>query len=156
MEDDQATSILRGVLRLGRRLRAERPDGTTSLSALSILATLHRRGPMVAVALAAEERLQPQSLTRLIAGLERDGLIERTPNEADRRALVIAPTRQGLAVLAADMSARRRWLERAMTAALTDEERDTLVRASHIMLKLADAEDSAVSPLTAARNAPAP
>jgi len=137
MENGQTVRILRGVLSLGRRLRAERPEGSASLSAIGLLSTLHRLGSMPAVRLATEEQLQPQSLSRLLAALDRDGLIARTPGEIDRRELVIALTEHGRAALAADMRARRDWLERAMAATLTDEERERLLRASDAMLKLA-------------------
>jgi len=137
MDSEAATLIVRAVLSLGRRLRTEGPEGSISLSALSILATLYRVGSVPAVRLAAEERLQPQSLTRLIAGLERDGLIVRTPGETDRRELTIHLTARGLETLAADIRARRHWLERAMAATLTEDESATLLRASEAMLKLA-------------------
>ena len=70
---DDTALIVRGVLRLSRRLRAERPDSSVSLSALGILSTLHRSGPMPAARLAQAERLQPQSLSRLIADLLQGG-----------------------------------------------------------------------------------
>jgi DNA-binding MarR family transcriptional regulator len=145
MENEQTALIVRGVLSLGRRLRAERPQGSVSLAAISILATLRRLGPIPATRLAAEERLQPQSLTRLIAGLEHEGLISRSPSEADRRELLITPTRQGLAVLAADIGARRRWLEKVMSATLNDAERDMLLKASEVMLKLANYDSASAS-----------
>jgi DNA-binding MarR family transcriptional regulator len=137
MKGEQTAPIVRAVLSLGRRLRAERPAGSASLSAIAILSTLWRLGPVPAVRLAAVEQLQPQSLTRLIIGLERDGLISRTPNEADRREIIIALTRHGRKVLAADIRARGEWLERAMAATLTAAERRRLLEASEAMLKLA-------------------
>jgi len=137
MEDEQTARIVRGVLSLGRRLRAERPQGSVSLSAIGLLSTLHRLGTMPAVKLAAEQQLQPQSLTRLLTALERDGLISRTPGDVDRREILIALTARGLDVLAADMRVRRQWLERAMAATLTDDERAVLLTASDAMLKLA-------------------
>jgi DNA-binding MarR family transcriptional regulator len=137
MRNEDTARVVRGVLSLGRRLRAAHPDGSISLSATSILATLWRVGPMPAVQLATEERLQPQSLTRLIAGLERDGLISRTPNEHDRREVLLELTPRGLNVLAADMQTRRQWLEQAMSHSLSDDEREVLLQASQVMLKLA-------------------
>lgn len=138
METEDTARILRGVLSLGRRLRAERPQGSASLSAIGLLGTLHRLGSMPAVRLAAEERLQPQSLSRLIAALERDGLIARAPGKADRRELLISLTDRGRAALAADMGARRQWLDRAMAATLTEAERALLQQAATVMQKLAD------------------
>ncbi|HVX78200.1 MAG TPA: MarR family transcriptional regulator [Bradyrhizobium sp.] len=108
-----------------------------TLSALSILGTLNRLGPIPATRLAVEERLQPQSLTRLVGALERDGLIERQRSVVDRRALVIGLTEKGRSALAEDLNARQRWLQNAMAMALTDEERAGLTDAAQSMLKLA-------------------
>ncbi|CAM3523442.1 HTH marR-type domain-containing protein [Bordetella sputigena] len=135
--DAEALSLLRAVLALGRRLRAERPDGAVTLAAISLLGTLSRLGPMPAVQLAAEERLQPQSLTRIIAGLERDELIERRKDPADQRALIIALTDKGKTVLANDLRARQAWLRDAMLTSLSGDERAALIASADIMLKLA-------------------
>jgi DNA-binding MarR family transcriptional regulator len=134
---EEGLSILKAVLALGRRLRAQRPEGAVTLSALSILGTLNRLGPIPAIRLAAEERLQPQSLTRLVASLERDRLIERQRSVVDRRALVIGLTEKGKSVLTEDLNARQRWLQKAMATVLTDEERAGLTTAAQAMLKLA-------------------
>lgn len=143
MEEAQTTSIVRGLLLLGRRMRTARPRDSVTLAGFAILGALRRLGPVPAVRLAEEERLQPQSLTRLVAGLERDGLIARTPDPTDRRALRLALTRRGAAVLKAELEARRAWLDRAITATLTEAERSLLVDAAAVMLKLAAYEDGA-------------
>jgi len=134
----EALAILRAVLSLGRRLRAERPDGAVPLAALGILVTLARSGPMVATRLAAEERLQPQSLTRIVARLEEGGVIARTRSTTDRREIVIELTAKGRGMLADDLGARQRWLEAAMARALSEEERAALNAAVSAMMKLAD------------------
>lgn len=136
MNSEQVTLIVRGVLALNRRLRAERPSGAPGLPAISILGTLRRLGPMPARRLAVEERLQPQSLTRLIGELETNGWIARTRSELDRREISIELTALGKAVLAEDMRGRRVWLEKAMAATLTEAEREALIEASSAMLKL--------------------
>ena len=141
--DKEAVSLLRAVLALGRRLRSERPEGALTLSAISLLGALCRLGPMPAIQLATEERLQPQSLTRLVSSLERGGLIERQRSGADRRALVIALTKKGKAILAEDLNARQRWLQKAMAAVLTEEEHAGLMAAAQAMLKLAFHETDA-------------
>jgi len=135
--DTDAALIARGVLRLARRLRVEAPAGELSTAALGLLATLHREGPMPGVALAEAEGLQPQSLTRLLASLATGGMIERAPDQADRRNLIIAITRDGRRALRAAMQARRRWLNDALADRLSDGERDTLIAASELMLRLA-------------------
>ncbi len=138
--NDQSALIIRGVLSLARRLRSARPAGSVSLASVGILSTLWRLGPMPAVRLAAEEGLQPQSLTRLIHALERGGLIDRTQSKTDGREIVISVTPHGLEVLRADLDARRRWLEEAMSTMLTETERGLLLEASEAMVKLSGAD----------------
>jgi len=138
-DKDETAAILRGVLRLGRRLRGARPPGVATASGIGLLSTLNRLGPMSAKRLAEEEGLQPQSLSRLIAALERSGCIRRESNAADRRERLIALTDRGRETLNAYMAARYRWLKQAMTV-LTAAERQTLVDAAHVMLKLARPE----------------
>ena len=135
---DDTALIVRGVLRLSRRLRSERPASTVSLSAVSLLSTLHRSGPMPAARLAQAERLQPQSLSRLIAQLEREGLIERRPGKEDRRTLILEITAAGRRALSHDMTARRAWLEGAMRKVLVPGEREMLAHAAVAMLRLAN------------------
>lgn len=134
---DPVALFLRGILALGRRVRAARPAGSVSLSALAILGSLQRLGPLVATRLADEERLQPQSLTRLLAELRRGGLITRRRNQHDRREITLSITARGRAVLQQDLGARRAWLEKAITASLTTDERATLLTASALMSRLA-------------------
>jgi DNA-binding MarR family transcriptional regulator len=135
---DDTALIVRGVLRLSRRLRSERPDSTVSLSALSMLSTLHRSGPMPAARLAQAERLQPQSLSRLIAQLDQEGLIKRQPGKEDRRTLILEITEAGRRALSHDMTARRAWLEGAMRKVLVPGEREMLAHAAVAMLRLAN------------------
>ena len=93
---------------------------------------------MPAARLAQAERLQPQSLSRLIAQLERDRLIQRRPGEEDRRTLILEITAAGRQVLSRDMAARRAWLEDAMRRVLVPGERKMLAHAAVAMLRLAD------------------
>jgi DNA-binding MarR family transcriptional regulator len=93
---------------------------------------------MPAARLAKAERLQPQSLSRLISQLERDGLIKRHPGEKDRRTLILEITAAGRQALSRDMAARRAWLEGAMRRVLVPGEREMLAHAAVAMLRLAD------------------
>lgn len=136
--DSDSALVARAVLRLGRRLRAERPNPSVTLAALALLSTLHRLGPMTAARLAEAERLQPQSLSRLLPKLEQAGLIVRDPGPLDRRTLILSITPQGRKALSGDIRARRAWLEQAMGATLSAEERAQLLVAAELMLRLAD------------------
>ena len=135
--EDYAAAVVRGVLGLGRRLRTERPKGGVSVSGIGVLSTLNDQGSMPAARLAEKENLQAQSLTRIIASLERLECIERRRSESDRREIVIALTQRGREALLDDMRGRRLWLERAMAEVLTEAEREALLSAAAAMLKLA-------------------
>ena len=133
-----ANALRRSVSHLARHLRTLRADHM-SLGKVSLLARLHRAGrPMTATQLAARERLQPQSLTRLIADLEQRGLIRRTPDESDRRHLWIDIAPKGSELLRADARRQNAWLARAMAERLTPAERDTLHAAAALLERLAD------------------
>jgi DNA-binding MarR family transcriptional regulator len=102
---------------------------------------------MPATQLAAAERLQPQSLTRIIGSLERAGWITRKRSATDRREIAIALTARGRRVLDGEVRSRRAWLSRAISAVLTPAERATLAEAAEVMLKLANHEvDAAPRP----------
>ncbi|MEN3749640.1 MarR family transcriptional regulator [Sphingomonas sp. HF-S3] len=129
---------MRATLRLARRLRQPACEGEATGSGLALLASLHRRGPMSAVALARSEGLQPQSLSRLLARLDQDALIERTVDPDDRRRHLIALTDTGRAALHRAFARRRQWLAAAIAGRLDDADRATLLAASDIMLRLAE------------------
>lgn len=132
-----AAQIQHAMRQLTRRMRAERCRVELGIAAMGILGTLHRLGPMPAVRLAEVERLQPQSLTRLIASLLHTKLISRTVDRFDRRVLLLDITQTGRRALAADLQERSRWLERALKGALTESERGTLLTAADLMTRLA-------------------
>ncbi|WP_433045088.1 MarR family winged helix-turn-helix transcriptional regulator [Dactylosporangium sp. CS-033363] len=132
-----ARAVRRATQRLGRRLQLERAADGLSLTKISMLGHLARKGPMAAGALAAADRLQPQSVTRVLAELEGDGHIERLEHLADKRQRVFAITDPGRAALREDMRQRDEWLAAEM-ASLGPGERDALLRAAAIIERLAE------------------
>ncbi len=121
-------------MRQFRRLRA---DHGVSGAKLSVLGHLYRAGvPLTATDLARRERLQPQSLTRIIADLDQQKLIERCPDPDDRRNILIRITEAGTELLARDAFRQTQWLAESMTAQLTQAERDILVVATALLNRL--------------------
>jgi len=129
--------ILQAVLRLAREMRQAAQDGELTGSALILLGSLHRGGAMSAVELARREGLQPQSLSRLLARLDKQGLINRAVDPEDARRHVIAITPAGTAMLMQQMVKRRDWLADRMAERLNAEEKATLVDAAELMLRIA-------------------
>ena len=152
-----ATALRQGTTRLARRLRIERPEPAQTALEMGILAHLNRRGPTTPGALAAAERVQPQSLTRKLASLERQLLAVRQPDDRDRRRSLLAITEAGRQALTRDMRRRDAWLARAMALRLTRAEQEVLRIAGELMDRLADtdvvgAERAAPTPSPAPAN----
>jgi DNA-binding MarR family transcriptional regulator len=134
----KANALRRSAAALMRRLRAMRADHSIRASKLAVLGWLERAGhPLTASRLAELERLQPQSLTRIIAELEEAGLIRRRENDSDRRQLLIEITQEGHELLVRNARAENRWLAEAMSRKLTRAERDLLVIAAGLLEQLA-------------------
>jgi DNA-binding MarR family transcriptional regulator len=131
-----ASTLRISVMRLARRLRSERTDETLTLSQLATLGTLDRHGPMTLGELAAHERVQPPSMTRIVTGLEDRGLVVREPHVSDRRLVIVRLTAEALALLTIDRRRRDAWLARRLRE-LTPDEHKTLRRAVPILEKLA-------------------
>ena len=135
-----ARALRRGTSELYRRLRAERVSHGLSPSKLSILGRLALSGPLTVTALAAKERVQPQSLTRTLADLEESKLIIRRQDQTDRRQSLTEITRLGEYLLRNDARRQAAWLAVAMSSVLTPAERELLRVAAQLMRQLADAE----------------
>src|SRR3954468_14009970 len=101
-----AGALRDAVGRLSRRMRAERAATDLSLGQLAALRTLALRGPMTASELAAHEKVQPPSMTRIIASLDAHGYLTRTPDPIDRRAGGVPPPAAGEGLVAGDRRRR--------------------------------------------------
>ena len=135
--DKALTSRLRlAVVRLNRRLRAQRASEDLTLTQLSALSCLYKCGPMSPGELAATEGVRPPSMTRVIAALEDLGHLSRRPNPNDGRQAIVALTDTGLECVRTDISAREAWLDRRL-AELDPAEREILDRAAEIIDRMA-------------------
>ncbi|QIS08630.1 MarR family transcriptional regulator [Nocardia arthritidis] len=123
------------VVRLTRHLRGRRVDSQISLTQLSALATLAREGAMTPGALAAKERVQPPSMTRVIASLTDLGLVQRDPHPTDGRQIIVSLSSAGRALIDDETSAREAWMTEQL-AGLTDDQLLVLTRAVGIMKQI--------------------
>ena len=131
-----ASSLRLAVMRLARRMRAERPDSDLSLTQLSALAVLERQGPLTPRELAAAERIRPPSMTRVVAALEAAGLVIRTDHPSDGRQVLLATSPAGVALLREDRRRREAWLAQRL-GELDADDREVLQRAAAVLDRLA-------------------
>ncbi|MGX7825516.1 MarR family winged helix-turn-helix transcriptional regulator [Actinokineospora sp. 24-640] len=135
------TSRLRlAVVRLNRRLRAQRTTAAVTLTQISALSCLHKCGPLTPGELAGKEGVQPPSMTRVIAALEDMGYVSRRPHPSDGRQAIVALTETGLVYIKGEITAREAWLDERL-AELDDEERVILDRAAEIIDRMAGKAD---------------
>jgi DNA-binding MarR family transcriptional regulator len=133
-----ASALRLAVMRLARRMRSERADTSLTLTQLATLATLERRGPLSPRELAAAERVQPPSMTRIAASLEAAGLVTRTDHPTDGRQVLLTIAPAGAALLSEDRRRREAWLAQRLRD-LDAEDRDVLRRATAVLDRLAGA-----------------
>ncbi|HTA00665.1 MAG TPA: MarR family transcriptional regulator [Streptosporangiaceae bacterium] len=134
-----ASALRISVSRLARRLRAERLakglEPGLSDTQLAALAALERHGAMTPGELAEHEKVQPPSMTRVIAALEESGLVIRGPHATDRRQVVLTVTQAGREVVQKSRRLREAWLAQRLRE-LTPAERAALRAAAPILEKL--------------------
>ena len=130
-----AGALRDAVGRLGRRMRAERALTDLSLGQWAALRTLDRHGPMTPSELASHEKVQPPSMTRIIAKLDEHGYVARTPDPTDGRQVVVSPTAEGRALLVDDRRRKDKWLSQRLTT-LTAADRAALASALPVLEKL--------------------
>jgi len=101
-----ADQLHSAAIHLLRQLRKE--DDASGLSAprLSALSVVVFGGPLTLGELARAEQVKPPTMTRIVTGLEKDGLVERKDDPRDKRLTHIESTPKGRKVLAAGRAQR--------------------------------------------------
>jgi DNA-binding MarR family transcriptional regulator len=140
LDVDRLTTVIEDFNTIFIRLPSVR---RLNFSALSVLHTLGRRGPLRLTDLLATEQLKQPALTSLVAKLEQDGLLQRRPDPADGRASLLSLTRTGRELVRSRHANRVEKLA-ALVARLTPDERAVLAGSIDVLHRLTDlAEDTA-------------
>ena len=138
---EHASALLAHELRdtLGRVVRRLRAEPGLSVGRLAVLSHLDRDGPSNISALAAHERMRPQSMAQTVRELETAGLVSRRPDPADGRRAFVELTAAGLDLLQTTRARRETWLTEALERELDANERALLHEALAVLNRLADA-----------------
>ncbi|OYN75745.1 MarR family winged helix-turn-helix transcriptional regulator [Mycolicibacterium sphagni] len=124
--------------RLRRRLREVATADDITASQTAVLLRLFKEGPASTSELAGAERVRPQSMAATVAGLDRHGLIDRTPDPHDGRRRLITLTALGRRRAESDRKASEEWLVRAMHDRYTESERRVINEALDLLGRLDD------------------
>jgi DNA-binding MarR family transcriptional regulator len=139
LTDAELAARLRLALaRLSRRLRQQVPQSLT-YSQVTALATVEELEPIRLSDLALTEGVSVPTLSRLVAGLEKEKLIVRKPDPADGRAAQLHITDLGRVRLEALRTERSAYLVQRLET-LPDEQREALAGALDALEALAKSE----------------
>jgi DNA-binding MarR family transcriptional regulator len=131
---DSAAKLRMAIVRTARALRQEAAAEASGLTPTSTaaLATIERHGPLTPSELAEIERVKRPTVTRTLGCLEREGLIERTPDPADGRSFLVSINGAGRERLRRLRGRKNAYLARRMRDLPADEV-ETLERAAEIL-----------------------
>jgi DNA-binding MarR family transcriptional regulator len=131
---DLASHLRLTIARTARRLRQE---GGTELSPsmTAALATIECHGPMTPSELAARERIQRPTATRVIARLEEMGLLARTADPQDRRSSLVSVTPDAKTLLTEQRTRKTAFLAERLDR-LEAEDRAALERAADVLERM--------------------
>lgn len=132
-------SKLFSILRRGDPSTGKEAAQDLTLAQLSILVTLLDRGPIRMTDLAAHERVRTPTTTVAIRRLEKIGLVKRSRDPSDLRAVLVDITPRGLAVHRESLSNRITALA-ALLSQLNETELDALTKALAPLERLAESE----------------
>ena len=137
---DTASHLRNAIVRTSRALRQE-AAGESGLSPTqtSVLASINRSGPVTPSELADLERVKRPTMTRTLGCLEREGLIERTPDPADGRSSLVAVNDAGRERLSRLRRRKSAYLARRLRK-LDPEEVETLARAAALLERMREDE----------------
>ncbi|TQK29847.1 MarR family transcriptional regulator [Arthrobacter sp. SLBN-53] len=137
-ELQRVLSKLFSVLRRGdNRGAGNSPGADLTLAQLSILLTLLDCGPIRMTELAAHERVRTPTTTVAIRRLEKLGLVKRSRDPSDLRAVLVEVTPRGLVQHREALEARRAFLG-GLLEGLSAEDKATLTAALGSLDRLAD------------------
>ena len=131
---DLAARLRLAVTRTARRLRQQAgTDLSPSLTAA--LATIERHGPLTPSELAACERVQRPTATRIAARLETGGLVARTGDPSDGRVTLLSATPEGVDLLHRLRTRKNAYLARRLRD-LPAEDLAALERAADVLERM--------------------
>jgi DNA-binding MarR family transcriptional regulator len=126
---------------INRAARRMRQEAGTELRAshASALTSVELHGPLTPSELAEIERIKRPSATRILRGLEEEGLVQRTPDPKDGRSALISLTGEGRERLRRLRQRKNAYLARRMRD-LDSGEVATLERAAEILERLLEGD----------------
>lgn len=138
--EDDVARLRTSIMRLAREMRKTAAHEGLTATQSSVLATVVRGNEVQLSSLAESEGLNPTMLSRVVAHLEENDLLQREKDPIDRRAFVVRPTTQGRRLMQRLRDRRTSQLLQRISQ-LDEASALQLIRALPALEQLADTDD---------------
>jgi DNA-binding MarR family transcriptional regulator len=128
------------ITRMARRLRQE-AGSDLGPSQVAALATIERHGPLAPSELADWERIKRPTATRVLARLEKAGLVDRVPDPTDGRSSIVSASGEGRALLRRLRQRKTAYLATRVRE-LPAEDVEALARAADVLERILEEDAS--------------
>lgn len=125
-------------------LRFTRSEGL-SMVQINVLMRIYYHGACEITALVDTLQVSKAAAGQLVERMEQQGLVERGPDPADRRARRVTLTERGRALVEASIAARQAWMVDLFDK-LPAEERPAVTRALRVLTEAAEALETSPDP----------
>lgn len=130
---------MRAVFRkLKLRMREHAGQSDLTPSQISVVLRLEQDGSATVSSLARAEGMRPQSMSAVVAPLQKSGLVRGTPDPSDGRQTLMSLTPKCLKTIQAGRAARQDWLSARISQKLTAAEQQKLQAALELLTRLID------------------
>ena len=133
-----ARELVITLTRLRRQLKEVATAADLTPSQASVASRLSKHGPSSTSALAAAEKVRPQSMAATLAGLDEQGLLVRYPDPDDGRRQLIDLTELARDAIDGTRQARYDWLANELQTRFTTAERGQILTALELLSRLTD------------------
>ncbi|GAA3696392.1 MarR family transcriptional regulator [Gordonia hankookensis] len=123
--DAEVATLYHQLTRINRTLRTRGGKSNLTAGVAAALWTIINHAPIRLSELAERESVTAPTMSRIVAALEEQGFVERTPDPDDGRARLLNPTPAGVELIANARTERARVLAAALDR-LDDDDRKTV------------------------------
>lgn len=141
MSDTSLASDLRAVISALHKGLRRFSVNSYSMTEMETIGLLTREPALLPSQLAALTRVKTQTMSQILNKLEAQRVIKRTPSKEDKRSILISLTAPGRKMVQQMRYERDEWLRHAIDTALTEKEKDLLIKAVPLLNKLVDTQN---------------
>ena len=132
-----STSLRSTISALHKGLRKQvNSINSYSMTELETIGHLFRQPSLLPTELASLTRVTTQTMSQILKKMEEQSVIKRTPSKEDKRKVYISLTNSGKKMVEEAKYEKDEWLKVAIEKALTDKEKELLLKAIPVLNKI--------------------